>query len=50
MRINAGGLSELIIGRDNEIKTLKAYIELGQHCAVIGPRRYGKTTLVTPIS
>jgi len=49
MRINAGGLSELIIGRHNEVTTLKAYIQMGQHCAVIGPRRYGKTTLVNSV-
>lgn len=46
MRINAGGLSEIIIGRNNELKTLETYIKLGQHCAIVAPRRYGKTTLV----
>lgn len=46
MRINAGGLSEIIIGRDNELKTLEAYVKLGQHSAIVAPRRYGKTTLV----
>lgn len=49
MRVNAGGLSELIVGRQNEVATLKAYIQMGQHCAVIGPRRYGKTTLVNAV-
>lgn len=49
MRINAGGLSDLIIGRHNEVTTLKAYIQMGQHCAVVGPRRYGKTTLVNSV-
>ena len=49
MRINAGGLSELIVGRHNEVTTLKAYIQMGQHCAVVGPRRYGKTTLVNTV-
>lgn len=49
MRINAGGLSELIVGRHNEVTTLKAYIQMGQHCAVVGPRRYGKTTLVNSV-
>jgi AAA+ ATPase superfamily predicted ATPase len=46
MRINAGGLSEIIIGRDRELKTLEAYLKLGQHSAIVAPRRYGKTTLV----
>jgi len=49
MRINAGGLSELMVGRHNEVTTLKAYIQMGQHCAVVGPRRYGKTTLVNTV-
>lgn len=49
MRINAGGLSDLVIGRDKEQKTLKAYIKLGQHCAIVAPRRYGKTTLVNSV-
>ncbi|MCX6053134.1 MAG: hypothetical protein NTZ60_11595 [Campylobacterales bacterium] len=46
MRLNAGGLSTLIIGRNIEKTTLKTYIELGQHTAIIAPRRYGKTTLI----
>ena len=49
MRINAGGLSELMVGRHNEVTTLKAYIQMGQHCAIVGPRRYGKTTLVNTV-
>lgn len=46
MRLNAGGLSEIVIGRVEEIKSLSAYIKLQQHTAIIAPRRYGKTTLV----
>ena len=49
MRINAGGLSSLVIGRETEKKTLATYIELGQHCAIVAPRRYGKTTLVNSV-
>lgn len=49
MRINAGGLSEIIVGRDKEQKTLSTYIKLGQHCAIVAPRRYGKTTLVNAV-
>lgn len=49
MRINAGGLSELVIGREKEKITLKTYISLGQHCAIIAPRRYGKTTLANAV-
>ncbi len=49
MRLNAGGLSTLVIGREIEKKTLKTYISLGQHTAIIAPRRYGKTTLVDTV-
>jgi uncharacterized protein len=49
MRLNAGGLSSLLIGRLKEKQTLKAYISMGQHIAIIAPRRYGKTTLVNAI-
>jgi len=49
MRINAGGLSSIVIGREKEISTIKTYIELGQHCTLIAPRRYGKTTLVNNV-
>ncbi len=49
MRLNAGGLSTLVIGRDIEKRTLKAYIGLGQRTAIIAPRRYGKTTLVEAV-
>ncbi len=49
MKLNAGGLSSLLIGRANEKKSIKAYIELGQHIAIIAPRRYGKTTLVNSV-
>lgn len=46
MKINAGGLSSVVIGREKELIQLDAYVSLGQHIAVIAPRRYGKTTLV----
>jgi len=49
VRINAGGLSDLIVGREVEQKTLSTYIKLGQHCAIVAPRRYGKTTLVNSV-
>jgi AAA+ ATPase superfamily predicted ATPase len=49
VRINAGGLSSLVIGREIEKKTLATYIELSQHCAIVAPRRYGKTTLVNSV-
>lgn len=45
MRLNAGGLGSLVIGRQKEITTLKTYINLGQHTVITAPRRYGKTTL-----
>jgi len=45
MKLNAGGLSSIVIGRENELVQLGAYISLGQHVAIIAPRRYGKTTL-----
>ncbi len=49
MRINAGGLSTIVVGRDKEIKTIKSYIKMGQHCAIVAPRRYGKTTTVNAV-
>lgn len=49
MRLNAGGLSTLVIGREKEILRLVAYIKMSQHVAVIAPRRYGKTTLVNKV-
>ncbi|WP_044408437.1 AAA family ATPase [Thiomicrospira microaerophila] len=49
MRINAGGLSTIVVGREREIKTIKSYIKMGQHCAIVAPRRYGKTTLVNAV-
>lgn len=49
MRLNAGGLSSLVIGRKREKLALKTYISLGQHTAIIAPRRYGKTTLVNAV-
>jgi uncharacterized protein len=49
MRLNAGGLSSLLIGRDKEKKALNAYIGFSQHVAIIAPRRYGKTTLVNNV-
>lgn len=49
MRLNAGGLSTLIIGRTNEKARLNVYIKLSQHVAIIAPRRYGKTTLVNNV-
>jgi AAA+ ATPase superfamily predicted ATPase len=49
MRINSGGLSSIIIGRETETQTLKMYCKMGQHCAITAPRRYGKTTLVNHV-
>ena len=49
MRINSGGLSTIVVGREREIKTIKSYIKMGQHCAIVAPRRYGKTTLVNAV-
>jgi len=49
MRLNAGGLSTLLIGRSKEKIRLNAYIKMSQHVAIIAPRRYGKTTLVNNV-
>lgn len=49
MRLNAGGLSSQVVGRDKEIIRLGGYIKLSQHTAIIAPRRYGKTTLVNKV-
>jgi AAA+ ATPase superfamily predicted ATPase len=49
MKLNAGGLSSLVIGRENDIDSLKAYIEFSQHVVLTAPRRYGKTTLVNKV-
>lgn len=49
MKLNAGGLSTLVIGRAKESATLKTYIQMSQHVAIIAPRRYGKTTLVNHV-
>lgn len=49
MRLNAGGLSSLVIGRNKEIIRLQEYIKMSQHVAIIAPRRYGKTTLVNEV-
>ena len=46
MKLNAGGLSSIVIGREKELMQLDAYVSLGQHIAIIAPRKYGKTTLV----
>ncbi|MFH0709191.1 MAG: hypothetical protein V2A75_03200 [Pseudomonadota bacterium] len=46
MKLNAGGLSSVVIGREIELMQLDAYVSFGQHIAIIAPRRYGKTTLV----
>lgn len=45
MKLNAGGLSSIVIGRENELVQLNAYVSMGQNVAIIAPRRYGKTTL-----
>ncbi len=49
MKLNAGGLSSLVIGREKEIQTLKAYIGFSQHTVITAPRRYGKTTLANKV-
>ncbi len=49
MKLNAGGLSHVVIGRDQEIKTIKTYIKLSQHTVISAPRRYGKTTLANKV-
>ena len=49
MELNAGGLSSLVVGRENEIQTLKTYIGFGQHTVISAPRRYGKTTLANRV-
>jgi AAA+ ATPase superfamily predicted ATPase len=48
-RFNAGGLSDLVIGREREIQAIKEYINLSQHIVITAPRRYGKTTLVNKV-
>ncbi|RLA83835.1 MAG: hypothetical protein DRG78_03180 [Epsilonproteobacteria bacterium] len=49
MKLNAGGLSSLVVGRQDEIKILKTYINFTQHTVLTAPRRYGKTTLVNKV-
>lgn len=49
MELNAGGLSSLVVGRDEEIQTLKTYIKFSQHTVITAPRRYGKTTLANKV-
>jgi len=49
MELNAGGLSTLVIGREEEIETLKTYIKFSQHTVISAPRRYGKTTLANRV-
>lgn len=49
MKLNAGGLSSLVIGREKEIETLRAYIGFSQHTVITAPRRYGKTTLANKV-
>jgi nucleoside-triphosphatase THEP1 len=49
MKLNAGGLSSIVIGREKEIIALKQYIKFSQHTALTAPRRYGKTTLVNRV-
>lgn len=49
MNLNAGGLANLVIGRDDEVTTLATYIQMSQHTVVTAPRRYGKTTLVNKV-
>ena len=49
MKLNAGGLSSLLVGREREMQTLKAYIGFSQHTIITAPRRYGKTTLVNKL-
>ncbi len=49
MKLNAGGLSSLVVGRDDHIQTLKTYIKFSQHTVLVAPRRYGKTTLVNKV-
>lgn len=49
MELNAGGLSSLVVGREDEIKMLKSYIKFAQHTVLTAPRRYGKTTLANRV-
>ena len=49
MELNAGGLSSLVVGRDDDIQILKSYIKFSQHTVLTAPRRYGKTTLVNKV-
>lgn len=49
MELNAGGLSSLVVGREEEIKILKSYIDFSQHTVITAPRRYGKTTLANKV-
>ncbi len=49
LKLNAGGLSSLVIARDKEQTILKQYIEFSQHTVITAPRRYGKTTLVNKV-
>jgi uncharacterized protein len=49
MKLNAGGLSTFVIGRDKEIQILKTYIGFSQHTVITAPRRYGKTTLANQV-
>jgi len=49
MKLNAGGLSSLVVGREKEIEILKSYINFSQHTVIMAPRRYGKTTLANKV-
>jgi len=37
------------IGRDKEIQTLIEYMKMGQNVVIVGPRRFGKTSLVLKV-
>jgi len=49
MKLNAGGLSTLVIAREEEQKILTQYIKFSQHTVITAPRRYGKTTLINKV-
>lgn len=49
MELNAGGLSSLVVGREDAITTLKTYVKFSQHTVLTAPRRYGKTTLANKV-
>lgn len=41
--------AEAFCGREKEQRILKRYIEDNEHCVVVAPRRYGKTSLIMQV-